>query len=243
MTGLIMKLGQRQQTLFNLQEKIHYSFNDLGFLEHALTHKSFVHESGGADNEKLEFLGDSIIGMLVNEYLYQRFPEYSEGELSTIKAVVVSKPILARRAGELELGEYLLLGKGEKASGGRMRPSILANAFEALVAAIYLDSNLEESRLFVRKQLKDEIETVNGKDQGRDYKCMLQEYAQSEYGLIPDYHVMSASGPAHKKSFSVTVTLRGIIWGNGKGASKKQAEKDAARTAWQYVCRKNGVGQ
>ncbi len=232
----------QQKTLARLERKAGYSFTNPELLSHALTHKSFVHESGGTDNEKLEFFGDSIIAMIVNEYLYQQFPDYAEGKLSTIKAAVVSKPILARRAEELQLGKYLLLGKGEDAGGGRTRPSILANAFEALSAAIYLDSGLTECRQFLLDQLKAEIETVNGKRQGRDHKCMLQEYAQSEYGFIPNYHVVSTNGPEHKKSFEVTVSLRNTGWGKGKGTSKKEAEKSAARDAWEYICRQQTSG-
>jgi ribonuclease-3 len=227
----------KSETLAHIEKKTGYSFTNPELLDRALTHKSFAHESGSADNEKLEFLGDSIIGMIVNEYLYHQFPGYSEGKLSTIKAAVVSKPILARRAAELQLGKYLLLGKGENAGGGRTRPSLLANAFEALAAAIYLDGNLPECRQFILDQLKAEIETVNGKRQGRDYKCLLQEYAQSEYGFVPSYHVVSANGPEHKKSFDVTVSLKNTVLGKGKGTSKKEAEKAAARDAWEYICK------
>lgn len=232
-----MKSDERQEALARLEGKINYSFRNPQLLNHALTHKSFVHESGGTDNEKLEFFGDSIIAMIVNEYLYQQFPDYSEGKLSTIKAVVVSKPILAKRAAQLQVGEYLLLGKGENAGGGRTRPSLLANAFEALVAAIYLDSGLPECRQFLLNQLKSEIETVDGKRHGRDHKCLLQEYAQSEYGFIPDYHVVSTNGPEHKKSFEVTVSFENTVWGKGRGTSKKEAEKAAAQDAWEYICK------
>ena len=223
--------------LIQLQRKINYFFRNAELLKCALTHKSFAHESSGTDNEKLEFFGDSIIGMLVNEYLYKRFQDYSEGKLSTVKATVVSKPTLARRAVELEMGKYILLGKGEETSNGRTKPSILANAFEALVAAIYLDSNLEECRNFVVNQLKGEIEEANNKGYGRDCKGMLQEYVQSEYGVIPSYRVVSAEGPEHKKCFKVIVTLKGAIQGKGKGASKKEAEKSAALDAWEHVCK------
>ncbi len=223
--------------LIQLQEKINYFFRSPELLKCALTHKSFAHESAATDNEKLEFLGDSIIGMLINEYLYKRFQDYSEGKLSSVKAAVVSKPTLARRAMELELGKYVLLGKGEEASNGRAKPSILANAFEALVAAIYLDSNLEECRKFVLNQLKAEIEEVNNKGYGRDCKGMLQEYVQSEYGVIPDYRVVSTEGPEHKKYFEVIVKLKGVIRGRGKGVSKKEAEKAAALDAWEQICK------
>ena len=227
--------GKRK--IIELQKKMGFFFKDQNLLTRALTHSSFANETGGDENERLEFLGDSIIGMLTSEYLYARFPSYSEGKLSTIKAAVVSSPTLARRAIAMELGKYLLLGKGEETSGGRRRPSILANTFEAVVAAIYLDSNLEKCRSFVMKQLKGEIENVSRSDFGRDCKGMLQEYAQTEYGSIPDYHVVSTEGPEHEKFFEVTVSLKGTLWGRGKGKSKKEAEKSAAQTAWKHVCR------
>ena len=230
-----MKDDNRKELLTRLQKKIDYFFINLSILNKALTHKSFANESGGKDNEELEFLGDSIIGMLVSEYLYKHFPDYAEGKLSTIKAVVVSEPILAKRAMQLDMGKFLQFGKGEKAAGGETRPSILANCFEAFVAALYLDSNLEKCRKFVLEELKPEIEIVNSKKQGRDYKCLFQEYAQSKYGLIPDYHVVSAEGPEHKKSFEITVSLKDIVRGKGKGTNKKSAEKAAAKDAWKQI--------
>ena len=230
-----MKAKSREKKLIHLQRKINYFFKSPNLLNRALTHRSFVNEAGGTENEKLEFLGDAIIGMLISEYLYTRFPHYSEGRMSTIKSAVVSSPTLARRAAKIELGSYLFLGKGEETSGGRKRPSILANAFEAVVAAIYLDSNIEQCRSFVMKQLEGEIEKVSRHGFGKDHKGMLQEYAQSEYGFIPDYHVISTEGPEHKKFFEVTVSLKGVLWGSGRGASKKEAEKAAAQNAWEYI--------
>ena len=230
-----MKDERREKKLIQLQGKINYLFKTPNLLDCALTHKSFVNEVGGTENEKMEFLGDAIIGMLISEYLYTRFPDYPEGKLSTIKAAVVSRPALAGRAIEIELGKYLLLGRGEETSGGRKRPSILADAFEAVVAAIYLDSNLEQCRSFVVRQLEGEVGKISRNGFGRDYKGMLQEYVQSEYGFIPDYHVISTKGPEHEKSFEVTVSLKGAVWGRGKGTSKKEAEKAAAHNAWEYV--------
>lgn len=230
-----MKAKSKENKLIHLQRKINYFFKNPSLLNRALTHKSFANEVGEPENEKLEFLGDAIIGMLVSEYLYTRFPRYSEGRMSTIKSAVVSRPTLARKAGDIELGSYLLLGKGEEGSDGRKRPSILANAFEAVVAAIYLDSSLEQCRPFVVKQLEGEIEKISSRGFGKDHKGMLQEYAQSEYGFIPDYHVISTEGPEHKKFFEVTVSLKRIVWGRGKGASKKEAEKAAAKNAWEYI--------
>ncbi len=225
----------RETKLIDFQRKIDYFFKDSNLLNCALTHKSFANEAGAAENEQLEFLGDAIIGMLVSEYLYTHFPDYPEGRLSTIKSAVVSRPTLARKAGETELGNYLLLGRGEETSGGRKRPSILADAFEAVVAAIYLDSNLDQCRSFVMKQLEGEIEELSRNGFGKDHKGMLQEYAQSEYGFIPDYHVISTEGPEHKKCFEVTVSLKNAVWGRGKGASKKEAEKAAAKNVWEYI--------
>lgn len=225
------------EELTRLQDRINYFFKNSELLNCALTHRSFVNEANGVENEKLEFLGDAIIGMLVSEHLYTRFPEYDEGRLSSIKSAIVSKPTLAGKAAEIQLGEYLLLGKGEDGSGGRKRPSILADAFEAFVAAIYLDSNIEQCRTFVIEQLGEEIEKVISNGFGRDCKGMLQEYAQSEYGFIPDYQVVSTEGPEHRKCFEVTVSLKGVVCGRGTGRSKKAAEKSAAQDAWAYICR------
>ena len=233
-----MRDDKRKNFLIQLQKETNYFFKSLPLLERALTHKSFVNEANGVENEKLEFLGDAVIGMVVAEYLYTHFPDYDEGKLSSIKSAVVSKPTLAEKAAKIQLGKYLMLGRGEEMSGGRKRPSILADAFEALVAAIYVDSNFKNCRAFVLEQLEGEIEKVISNSFGRDYKGMLQEYAQSEYGYIPDYRVISTVGPEHRKSFEVTVSLKGTVWGRGEGSSKKEAEKAAARNAWEYICRR-----
>ncbi len=223
----------RQQELQSFQELINYSFRNIKLLNEALTHKSFVYENlreKKGHNQRLEFLGDALLGMVVSEYLYHRFPQHLEGKLSKMKSMMVEGSLLVRKAREIQLGKYLFLGKGEESTGGRSRASLLADGFEALIGSIYLDGGLSACCHFILERLGPDLEGLE-KAGERDYKSNLQEYAQAEFGQIPIYQVVSAEGPGHQRAFEVTVSLKGKVYGNGKGGTKKSAEQQAARGA------------
>lgn len=218
-----------------LEMRIGYRFKDRGLLEHALTHKSRAAEdvSGGvADNESLEFLGDAVLGLVVADALFRQYPTYNEGQKSKIKASVVSTAALARQAGEIRLGEHLILGRGEEKTGGRHKQALLADAYEALIAAIYLDGGLDAVDAFLRRELKDAIDA--GATQnfvGQDYKSALQERVQALGRPLPEYRVAGETGPDHRKVFSVDVVVGGEVLGSASGKAKKEAEQEAARLA------------
>ena len=211
-----------------LEERIGFRFRRAQFLEAALTHKSFASEQRiGRYNERLEFLGDSVLSAVVAHQLFESYPDEDEGRLSKRKALLVSRPSLARWAKELDLGKYLFLGAGEENSGGRLRPSILSNAVEALIGAIYLDGGYGEAAAFIRRwfcnQHAQAVET--------DYKSRLQEILQKRFKAPPVYDMLRATGPDHDKTFSVTVRLGRQVLGTGQGKSKKEAEQSAALDA------------
>ncbi len=218
-----------------LQTQIGYRFRDRGMLEHALTHRSRAAEdqSGGvADNESLEFLGDAVLGLVVADALYRRFPEFDEGLKSKIKASVVSTTSLARHAETIRLGEYLLLGRGEEKTGGRFKQALLADAYEALIAAIYLDGGIDAASDFLRRELNEDLES--GARQtvvGHDYKSALQERLQALGRALPEYRVANATGPDHRKVFTIEVLVGGEVLASASGFAKKQAEQEAARQA------------
>lgn len=218
-----------------LEEKIGYKFNSKHNVTLALTHSSYANEHRSKNivcNERLEFVGDSVLGFICAEYLYGKYPSKPEGELSKIRSSLVCETALDVYAKQIGLGEYLLLGHGEELAGGRTRPSILSDAFEALIAAIYIDGGMDCAKEFVLpfiiEALKDNEKThaLN-----RDYKTALQEIAQKNPGEIISYAVVSESGPDHNKSFEVSVYLNSNLLASGKGRSKKEAEQDAAHKA------------
>ncbi len=215
----------------SFQEKICFVFNSPDLLRRALTHSSYANESGCADNEVLEFLGDSLIGFVVSEYLINRFPEKTEGELSVFKSALVSSGFLSRIARVLDIGSHLFLGKGEERTGGRERLSILAGAFEAVAAAVYLDGGKEKAGDFILGHIAPEAERLNGDERKGRHKGVLQEYAQTEYARLPDYAVVDESGRDHEKKFTVRVSIAGKTLGCGEGRSKKDAESKAAENA------------
>ena len=225
----------RRQKLQSFQEIIDYCFRNVKFLNEALTHKSFIHENSKektGHNQRLEFLGDALLGMVVSEYLYHRFPEHLEGKLSKMKSMMVNGALLVHKAREIRLGEYLLLSKGEEATGGRDRTSLLADGFESLIGSIYLDGGLSACRHFILERLRPELERLELEEAGEnDYKSSLQEYSQAEFGQVPIYQVVSAQGPSHQRTFEVAVSLKGKVCGKGKGGTKKSAEQQAARQA------------
>ena len=215
----------------SLEEKLGYTFQDKSLLENALTHSSCANESKGRlhSNERLEFLGDSILGMVVAEHLYRNHPDLPEGELTRTRAALVCEESLVEVAHDLGLGDYLKLGKGEEAGGGRTRPSIRADAVEAVLAAVYLDGGIGSARKIIQKYiLSREIEGLNSQ---RDYKTALQELIQRESGQSLKYRLTGSEGPDHDKRFFVEVDLNGQSVGAGKGRSKKEAEQMAAKAA------------
>lgn len=218
-----------------LQQRIQYRFRDRGLLEHALTHKSRAAEdvSGGvADNESLEFLGDAVLGLVVADALFRQYPTYTEGQKSKIKAAVVSTYSLARHAERLQLGEHLILGRGEEKTGGRHKQALLADTYEALIAAIYLDGGLEAATGFLQRELKDAIDAGRTENfVGQDYKSALQERLQALGHPLPEYRVAGEAGPDHRKVFSVDVVVAGEVLGTAMGKAKKEAEQEAARLA------------
>jgi ribonuclease-3 len=218
----------------DLQVRIGYRFRDRGLLEHALTHKSRAAEdaSGGvADNESLEFLGDAVLGLVVADALFHQYPDYDEGQKSKVKAAVVSTQSLARHAERLRLGEHLILGRGEEKTGGRFKQALLADGYEALIAALYLDGGLEAAETFLRRELKDAIDEGSAQSFVRDHKSALQERLQALGRPLPEYRVSGEAGPDHRKTFSVEVIVNGEVLGTATGRAKKEAEQEAARLA------------
>jgi ribonuclease-3 len=218
-----------------LQQAIDYRFRDRGLLEHAMTHTSRANEdvSGGVtDNESLEFLGDAILGFVVADILFREFPAFNEGQKSKIKAALVSTATLARQAERLTVGDHLLLGRGEEKTGGRRKQALLADGYEALIAAIYLDGGIEQARAFIHREFAPLFADARRDGQvGQDYKSALQEYLQSHEQPLPDYRLAGTLGPDHRKLFQVEVTVRGETLAEATGASKKEAEQEAARLA------------
>ncbi len=218
-----------------LEEKLDYTFHDRTLLENALTHSSCANESRGRlqSNERLEFLGDSILGMVVADHLFRNHPDLPEGELTRTRAALVCEESLVQAAHALDLGAYLHLGKGEEAGGGRSRPSIQADAVEAVLAAVYLDGGIGSARKIVQRLiLSRELE---GLTSSRDYKTALQELVQRENGQVLQYRLTGEEGPDHDKRFFVEVDLNGSRVGAGQGHSKKEAEQMAAKAAIQSL--------
>jgi ribonuclease-3 len=218
-----------------LQKAIGYRFRDRGLLEHAMTHTSRANEdaSGGVvDNESLEFLGDAILGFVVADVLFREFPEFDEGQKSKAKAALVSTTALARQAESLHLGEHLLLGRGEEKTGGRQKQALLADGYEALIAAIYLDGGIDHVRAFIVRELAPFLDAVRRDGvAGQDYKSALQELLQSREMPLPEYRLVGALGPDHRKQFEIEVRVKGEPLASAVGTSKKEAEQEAARVA------------
>lgn len=214
-----------------------YRFTNPSFLTEALTHKSYVNERrepGRKHNERLEFLGDAVLSLIVSDYLARRYPELSEGALSKLKAKLVSETSLANAARRLGLGAHLKLGRGEELSNGRDKASLLADAFEAIIAAVYLDGGFEASRTFTIEALTDELRQVDVLQEqpgGDDYKTRFQEWCQNRYELLPRYVIVRETGPDHQKVFEVEVHVNDRVFGTGRGYSKKEAEQEAAQRA------------
>ncbi len=214
-----------------LQIAISYEFTNVEFLTNAMIHRSFCAENPDTEsNERLEFLGDSVLGLSVTAYIFSTYPELSEGELSKLRASVVKADVLAEVANEIDLGAALRLGKGEDISGGREKPSILADALEALLAAVYFDGGWEAAERVVLNLLGDRIHDFSTGPGGSDFKTRLEELAAQRLEQLPRYRV-DADGPDHSKHFFASVLIAGKPWGTGEGTSKKQAEQAAAEVA------------
>ncbi len=222
------------KSLDKLQKVIEYKFNNLEVLISALTHKSYAAETGlKYYNERMEFLGDSILSAIVAENLYKRYPLEAEGKLSQLKSQIVSAQNLSQWAKEIKLGDYIILGKSEDSADARNRESLLCDLFEAVVGAIYLDGGFDSSRKFVLKFLDKQTDIVI-----TDYKSRLQEIAQSEYKELPEYKIIKEFGPDHDKKFEAAVYLKEKLLGKGVGHSKKEAQQSAAKKAMKYINKK-----
>jgi len=231
-------------SLSDLQKRIAYSFGNPELLERALTHKSYANENKVPyHNERMEFLGDSVLNLIVSEYLMKACPDSPEGVLSRLRAAVVSEPALAAVAREIGLGSHLLLGKGEEQTGGRDKDSLLANCLEALVASIYQDRGLSATEAFILRFFEDLIKNTCAARVSLDYKTELQELCQERLRQLPEYRVASETGPDHQKQFEVEVWVEGERTGHGSGRSKKEAEQQAARSACTAHGKESFIGE
>ena len=220
--------------LSDLETALGFTFRDKSLLTRALTHRSYLNENPDLpflDNERLEFLGDAILDFAAAEFLYQRFPEMSEGDLTSLRAAVVKGETLARFANDLGLPQFLLMSRGEDAAGGRIRAALLAGAFEALIGALYLDQGLDAARNLILRFLSAEAERAHHQRLDRDPKSMLQEMSQGALQVTPQYRLVETRGPDHAKEFTIAVIIQDREYGRGMGRSKQIAEQEAARVA------------
>lgn len=226
-----------------LEARLGYRFRDRTLLDTALTHTSWVNEAaapGRPDNERLEFLGDAVLALVTSDLLMAQLPDAPEGDLSRARAALVSEGGLSRAAALLDLGRFVWLGRGEEKTGGRARPSILANALEALVGAVYLDGGLEAARRIAARLFQPELGDLQ-RHARLDFKSRLQERAQALWQAPPVYEVVGVSGPDHDKRFEVALTIAGRAWGRATGRSKKEAEQSAAAAALEAIERGEGT--
>lgn len=231
-------MAAKWEKIQELESVLGYRFLNRDFLVEAVTHRSFVNESKGAvtrDNQRLEFFGDAVLGLLVSKRLLERFPTMGEGDLSRLRASLVDEPALAVVADKMRLGTFLLLGRGEEKTGGRKKRSILADALEALVAAVYLDGGLVAAEQLVDGLFGPLLDRAGIETIGRDFKTRLQEVCHAVYGKAPRYVQESVSGPDHERRFEVSVRIGDECLGTGAGKSKKAAEQSAARQALEQL--------
>jgi ribonuclease-3 len=231
-----MNLCEKQPELSALETILGYKFADTEILNRALTHSSYANEqkargSAVSCNERLEFLGDSVLSLVVSEYIFTNYPHMPEGELSRIRAGAVCERALAGYAKSIDLGSYLYIGRGEELTNGRSRTSILADAFEALLAALYLDGGVDKTRSFLIPYITDEIKRIFQSGHTEDFKTMLQQIIQQEQGEMLEYVLTDEKGPAHNRVFRVEARLNNNIIGRGEGKTKREAEQNAAREA------------
>ena len=223
-----------QRDLSAFEERLGYQFRSRDLLTRALTHKSYSHEARQPalrDNETFEFLGDSVLGFVVGDLLFHRFPDLDEGALSKMKAYLVSASSLAEKARDYGMGDVLYLGVGEEKSGGRRKESLLANLFEAMIAAVYLDGGIEPARELIERSFEHDLQSIDAEDLlFQDYKTALQELAQGKGMQLPEYNVVGEAGPDHDKRFIVEVRVGNLV-ARGEGSSKKEAQQQAAKHA------------
>jgi len=224
----------RKRELSLFQKHVGIRFRRLQLLNLAFSHRSYTNEkqNSSENNEKLEFLGDSVLGMVVSDYLYTQLPDMDEGDYARIKSFVVSEDCLSVIAKKLKIDNFILIGKGEEYSGGRSKKAILADCMEAIIGAYYLDSGLKAVKPFILGNLIPEIEKVLANKHKKDYKTLLQEFAQKHYKSYPKYVVVKKSGPDHNRIFWVEVVVNGKTYGPGQGKNKKEAEQHAAGSAY-----------
>ncbi|WP_373999669.1 ribonuclease III [Bdellovibrio bacteriovorus] len=218
----------------NLETRLGYTFKNQALLQRALTHKSYANELKNATehNEKLEFLGDAVLDLVVGEFLFEKFPEDTEGGLSKKRASIVNEEVLSELALDMELNKLMHLGKGETMTGGAQKPRLIASSFEAIVGAMYLDGGFEAAKKFIRCEFTKLTEKVCGtEDFERDYKTRLQELVQKSLKETPRYEVLAEEGPPHDRQFLVCVKIKDDVWAQGRGRSKKNAEQSAAKQA------------
>lgn len=227
-----MSISTAGKDLDDLTTRLGYRFSNPDLLAEAFRHSSYVNEIGSVDvqdNERLEFLGDAVLDLAISHILMERFDTAKEGDLSKYRASVVNEKILSQVAQSIGLGDFLLLGKGEELTGGREKPSILADTMEALLGAVYLDAGFEDCKAIINRFFKPLLGKVDSEDDVEDFKSLLQEYTQAILKTRPDYILVKESGPAHQKTFRVALLLQGKTMAEAEGHSKKEAEQKAAR--------------
>lgn len=227
------------KNLLDLEHKLNYYFNDRNLLKNALLHKSLGNERKeykNQNNERLELLGDAVLDLIVAEYLYKNYKNASEGTIAKLKAMIVSEPILAKISRQIGVGKFLMLSRGEVMSGGRNRESILADSFEAILGAVYIDSNLDEARVFALSHIKQYIDHIEENEDILDFKSILQEYVQKEFKTVPTYELVAERGPDHMKEFEIQVIVGNYIE-KAVARNKKKAEQLSAKA----LCIKLGV--
>ena len=227
------------KNLLDLEHKLNYYFNDRNLLKNALLHKSLGNERKeykNQNNERLELLGDAVLDLIVAEYLYKNYKSASEGTIAKLKAMIVSEPILAKISRQIGVGKFLMLSRGEVISGGRNRESILADSFEAILGAVYIDSNLEEARVFALSHIKQYIDHIEENEDILDFKSILQEYVQKEFRTVPTYELVAERGPDHMKEFEIQV-----IVGNYREKAVAKNKKKAEQLSAKALCIKLGV--
>ena len=227
------------KNLLDLEHKLNYYFNDRNLLKNALLHKSLGNERKeykNQNNERLELLGDAVLDLIVAEYLYKNYKNASEGTIAKLKAMIVSEPILAKISRQIVVGKFLMLSRGEVMSGGRNRESILADSFEAILGAVYIDSNLDEARVFALSHIKQYIDHIEENEDILDFKSILQEYVQKEFKTVPTYELVAERGPDHMKEFEIQV-----IVGNYKEKAVARNKKKAEQLSAKALCIKLGV--
>ena len=227
------------KNLLDLEHKLNYYFNNRNLLKTALLHKSLGNEKKeykNQNNERLELLGDAVLDLIVAEYLYKNYKNASEGTIAKLKAMIVSEPILAKISRQIGVGKFLMLSRGEVMSGGRNRESILADSFEAILGAVYIDSNLDEARVFALSHIKQYIDHIEENEDILDFKSILQEYVQKEFRTVPTYELVAERGPDHMKEFEIQV-----IVGNYKEKAVARNKKKAEQLSAKALCIKLGV--